>query len=52
LEKKEVENVARKMGIKPVFKVPEKPAIIPKCPYCKVGNMRTILVFDKRGPPI
>jgi hypothetical protein len=26
-------------------------AILPKCPHCKTGNLRNILVFDKRGPP-
>jgi len=30
---------------------PEKKKVFPKCPCCKVGNMLTLLVFDKRGPP-
>jgi len=39
-----------KMQVK-VREKPEKKKVFPKCPCCKVGNMLTLLVFDKRGPP-
>jgi hypothetical protein len=39
----------QKLGIKPVVKEAAKPTNLPKCPHCKTGNLRTILVFDKRG---
>jgi hypothetical protein len=39
-----------KMQVK-VLDKPEKKKVFPKCHCCKVGNMLTILVFDKRGPP-
>jgi hypothetical protein len=29
----------------------EKKSFLPKCPCCKTGNLQTIAVFDKRGPP-
>ena len=35
-------------------KLPEKSQLktaLPKCRCCKTGNLHTILVFDKRGPP-
>ena len=51
-KRKKLKMLQEKMGIKPVLKEVEKTIILPKCPHCKTGNMRTILVFDKRGPPI
>lgn len=29
----------------------EKKMMLAKCRCCKIGNLRTILIFDKRGPP-
>lgn len=40
-----------KMGVEAIEEV-QKSTIIRKCSCCKVGNLRTILVFDKRGPPV
>ena len=50
-KRKKLKMLQEKMGIKPVLKEAEKTIILPKCPHCKTGSLRTILVFDKRGPP-
>jgi hypothetical protein len=50
-KRKKLKVLQQKLGIKPPIKEQEKPSILPKCPHCKTGNLRTILVFDKRGPP-
>ena len=50
-KRKKLKMLQEKMGIKPAVKEAAKPTILPKCPHCKTGNLRTILVFDKRGPP-
>lgn len=50
-KRKKLKALQQKLGITPSPKEQEQSAIIPKCPHCKTGNMRTILVFDKRGPP-
>jgi hypothetical protein len=34
-----------------VLPKPENHKPLRKCPCCKTGNLHTILVFDKRGPP-
>ncbi len=41
----------KKLQVKPPEKSNKKP-FIPKCSCCKVGTLKTILVFDKRGPPV
>jgi hypothetical protein len=51
-KRKKLKDLQQKLGIKPVVKEAAKPTILPQCPHCKTGNLRTILVFDKRGPPI
>ena len=33
------------------FVKPAKESKIRKCQCCKTGNLHTILIFDKRGPP-
>jgi hypothetical protein len=50
-KRKKLKVLQQKLGIKLVVKEAAKTAILPKCPHCKTGNLRTILVFDKRGPP-
>jgi hypothetical protein len=50
-KRKKLKALQHKLGITPPTKEQEKPAILHKCPCCKTGKMRTILVFDKRGPP-
>ena len=50
-KRKKLKVLQQKLGFTPSTKEQEKPSILPKCPHCKTGNMRTILVFDKRGPP-
>jgi hypothetical protein len=34
-----------------VLEKAEKKPFLPKCPYCKTGNLQRIAVFDQRGPP-
>ncbi len=51
-KRKKLKVLQLKLGVKPVVKEAERPIILPKCVLCKTGNMRTILVFDKRGPPL
>lgn len=34
-----------------VLEKSERKPFLPKCPCCKIGNLHTIAVFDKRGPP-
>lgn len=29
----------------------EKKPFLPKCPFCKIGSLHPIVVFDNRGPP-
>jgi hypothetical protein len=50
-KRKKLKALQQKLGISLSIKEPEKPIPLPKCPHCKTGNLRTILVFDKRGPP-
>jgi len=45
-----VNLLQEKMQVK-VRDKPEKKKVFPKCPCYKVGNMLTLLVFDKREPP-
>jgi hypothetical protein len=45
-----LQNLQQSLGIE--FKVEQKKkTALPKCPCCKIGNLHTLLVFDKRGPP-
>ena len=39
-----------KLQVQPNLKA-EKATTIRKCQCCKTGNLHTILIFDKRGPP-
>ena len=50
-KRKKLKVLQQKLGIKLVVKEAAKPTNLLKCPHCKTGNLRTILVFDKRGPP-
>ncbi len=50
-KRKKLNALQHKLGVSLPIKEPEKPIPLPKCPHCKTGNLRTILVFDKRGPP-
>ena len=50
-KRKKLKALQENMGIKPILKEPEKPLTFHKCPHCKTGNMRIILLFDKHGPP-
>jgi len=50
-KRQKLQNLQQSLGIQPKAKQ-EKKAALPKCPCCKTGNLHTLLVFDKRGPPI
>jgi hypothetical protein len=39
-----------KLNVQPIVKTTTAPKIR-KCQCCKTGNLHTILIFDKRGPP-
>ena len=39
-----------KLQVKPI-QTKVKTKVVPKCPCCKNGNLHTLAVFDKRGPP-
>jgi hypothetical protein len=39
-----------KLAVKIVDKIPKTP-YLPKYSCCKTGTLKTIEVFDKRGPP-
>ena len=39
------------LGVKLHLKVEKKP-FLPKCSFCKTGNLHPIAVFDNRGPPV
>lgn len=47
---KKLSVLQSRLQIQPTEKV-VKTAKTRKCPCCKTGNLHTILVFDKRGPP-
>jgi hypothetical protein len=50
-KRKKLKALQQKLGIIPSPKKTEKQSSLVKCPHCKTGNLHTILVFDKRGPP-
>lgn len=45
-----LKNLQQKLEVKIIEKQAKQKPII-KCQCCKVGNLHTILSFDKRGPP-
>lgn len=49
-KRQKLQNLQLSLGIQPKAKQ-EKNATLSKCPNCKTGNLHTLLVFDKRGPP-
>lgn len=50
-KRQKLKDLQQNLGIK-IIEKKAKTIILPKCPCCKVGNMHTILIFDKRGPPV
>lgn len=49
-KREKLKIVQEKLQVKVLKKV-EKKAFLPKCPFCKIGNVHPIAVFDQRGPP-
>ena len=49
-KRQKLQDLQKKMNFTPIAKE-TKTATIRKCQCCKVGNLHTILIFDKRGPP-
>lgn len=49
-KRQKLKNLQHQLGIQPKEKK-VKTEVLPKCPCCNTGNLRTILIFDKRGPP-
>ena len=49
-KRQKLKTVQHKLGVIPIEKRPKK-VDLPKCSSCKIGNLHTLLVFDKRGPP-
>jgi hypothetical protein len=45
-----LQNLPPSLGIESEVEQKKK-ADMPKCPCCKIGNLHTLLVFDKRGLP-
>jgi hypothetical protein len=45
-----LQNLQQSLGIETKVEQKKK-ADLPKCSCCKIGNLHTLLVFDKRGPP-
>jgi hypothetical protein len=49
-KREKLKVLQEKLKVKILKKVEKKP-FLPKCPYCKTGNLHRIAVFDQRGPP-
>ena len=49
-KRKKLQDLQKKMNFTPIARE-TKVAPIRKCQCCKVGNLHTILIFDKRGLP-
>jgi hypothetical protein len=49
-KRKKLKLLQEKLRVKVLERVEKKP-FLPKCPYCKTGNLHRIAVFDQRGPP-
>lgn len=49
-KRQKLKNLQQDLGVK-LKEKQEKKEKLTKCPCCKVGNLHTILIFDKRGPP-
>jgi len=51
-KKEKLPNLQKQLGVKQEEKKEqEKVAYQRRCPCCKIGELKTILVFDSRGPP-
>jgi Putative transposase len=49
-KRKKLKVLQEKLTMQIVNKIPKTP-YLPKCSCCKTGTLKTIEVFDKRGPP-
>jgi hypothetical protein len=49
-KRKKLKNLQEKLKVKIIEKAEKKP-VFRKCTCCKTGNLHTIVLFDKRGPP-
>lgn len=49
-KRKKLQHLQTTLGVQPKVK-PERKVKLPICPCCKVGNLITLVIFDKRGPP-
>jgi hypothetical protein len=49
-KRQKLQLLQEKLQVKVLEKV-DKKTFMPKCSCCKVGTLRTLSVFDKRGPP-
>lgn len=50
-KRQKLPNLQTALHVLPPVKTEEKTTQLHRCPCCKSGLLRTILVFDKRGPP-
>lgn len=50
-KRKKLKNLQSKLNVK-ICEKPTKSVNIRKCSCCKTGTLRTIEVFDRRGPPV
>jgi hypothetical protein len=51
-KRKKLLELQLKLNVVAIPATKEKTKVVPQCPCCKKGNMHTLLVFDKRGPPL
>jgi hypothetical protein len=49
-KRQKLQHLQQSLGVQPKAKQ-QKKVDLPKCSCCKIGNLHTLLVFDKRGPP-
>ena len=49
-KRQKLKLLQEKLKVK-VLEKAEKKSFLPKCPFCKTGNLHRIAVFDQRGPP-
>ena len=49
-KRQKLKDLQSKLNVQPIVKTTTAPKIR-KCQCCKTGNLHTILIFDKRGPP-
>lgn len=50
-KRKKLPDLQQRMDVKPLVKQTKTKALS-QCSCCKNGNLHTIVVFDKRGPPV